>query len=276
MARMARIGSATLERIYHHFNHRKAAERISLQCPQVLGIDEHTLHKKQRFATTFCDLGNHKVFDVVEGKSREALEGFLNRLEGREQVRVVCIDLSSSYRSIVERYFPQAKIVADRFHVVRLITHHFMNLARQIAPEIKHQRGILNLLRMNPKNLTPEQNEQLKGILQNQQALAPLYEEMQALRALMNHKHQNARQCRKLARRLHAFIKRLAESGFESIATLAETLDSWIEPIARMWRFTKNNGITEGFHRKMKLIQRRAYGFRNFENYRLRVIAHCG
>jgi hypothetical protein len=47
-------------------------------------------------------------------------------------------------------------------------------------------------------------------------------------------------------------------------------------PIAAMWRFTKNNGITEGFHRKMKLIQRRAYGFRNFNNYRLRVIAQCG
>jgi len=43
-----------------------------------------------------------------------------------------------------------------------------------------------------------------------------------------------------------------------------------------MWRFTKNNGVTEGFHRKMKLLQRRAYGFGNFHNYRLRVIAHCG
>jgi len=52
--------------------------------------------------------------------------------------------------------------------------------------------------------------------------------------------------------------------------------ENWKEEIARMWRFTRNNGITEGFHRKMKLIQRRAYGFRNFENYRLRVIAACG
>ena len=50
----------------------------------------------------------------------------------------------------------------------------------------------------------------------------------------------------------------------------------WKSQIARMWRFTRNNGITEGFHRKMKLIQRRAYGFRNFNNYRLRVIAQCG
>ena len=50
----------------------------------------------------------------------------------------------------------------------------------------------------------------------------------------------------------------------------------WKGEIARMFRFSKNNGITEGFHRKMKLIQRRAYGFRNFENYRLRVRVLCG
>ncbi|WP_298624535.1 transposase, partial [uncultured Legionella sp.] len=54
------------------------------------------------------------------------------------------------------------------------------------------------------------------------------------------------------------------------------TLTTWEEEVARMWRFTKSNGITEGFHRKMKLIQRRAYGFRNFENYRVRVKVLCG
>lgn len=42
-----------------------------------------------------------------------------------------------------------------------------------------------------------------------------------------------------------------------------------LQPIIRMWRFSKSNGITEGFHRKMKLIQRWAYGCHNFKNYRL-------
>jgi len=45
---------------------------------------------------------------------------------------------------------------------------------------------------------------------------------------------------------------------------------------AQVWRFSKSNGITEGFHTKMEMLSRRAYGFRNFENYRLRVLAHCG
>ncbi|MDE2057068.1 MAG: transposase, partial [Betaproteobacteria bacterium] len=57
---------------------------------------------------------------------------------------------------------------------------------------------------------------------------------------------------------------------------LAQTLQSWLEPIVRMWRFSKSNGITEGFHTKMEMMSRRAFGFRNFENYRLRVLTHCG
>jgi len=226
--------------IYQHFNRRKAAERISLQCPQILGIDEHSLHKKKgRFVTTFCDLKNHKVFDIVEGKSNEALEGFLSRLQGREKVRMVCIDLSSSYRSLIRQWFPKAKIVADRFHVIRIVIYHFMKYARAILPEIKYQRNILNLLRMSPKNLSPEQSQEFKAFLKKHPALKVIYEEMQALRALLNLKHQTVRQCRKLTRQLLAFIKRLASSPHESMATLAQTLSTWIEPIARMWRFTK-------------------------------------
>jgi len=71
------------------------------------------------------------------------------------------------------------------------------------------------------------------------------------------------------------YIKNLKDSGFKHLQTLGNTLSSWREEVVRMWRFTKNNGITEGFHCKMKLIQRRAFGFRNFENYRLRVKVLC-
>ena len=55
-----------------------------------------------------------------------------------------------------------------------------------------------------------------------------------------------------------------------------EPKSAWSNEIVAMWRFTRNNGITEGFHNKMELINRQAYGFRNFENYRLRVKVLCG
>ena len=276
LARLMKLGSATVERIYGEFTSRKARERLSLQCPRVLGIDEHTLHKGQRFATTFCDLKNHRVFDIVAGRSPRDLRCFLSALQGRDKVRVVCIDLSSPYRSLIASYFPRAKIVADRFHVIRIVTQHFLELARQIAPAIKNHRGFLGALRKREDNLAPTDCLRLQALFAKYPALQPLYEAMHRLRALLNIKHQTKRACRPLAKRLLDFIAELKASCFSSMLTLADTLSRWREPLAAMWRFTKNNGITEGFHRKMKLIQRRAYGFKNFSNYRLRVIAQCG
>jgi len=63
----------------------------------------------------------------------------------------------------------------------------------------------------------------------------------------------------------------LRPAGPAQLVQLAETLHSWRNEIAAMWRFTRNNGITEGFHTQMELISRQAYGFGNFNNCRMRV-----
>jgi transposase len=276
MGRLKKVAPSTVSRIYSQFTERKARERLSLDCPQILGIDEHTLHKKKQFATTFCDLGNRRVFDIVEGKSASDLEGFLSRLNGREKVKMVCIDLCSAFRSLVRRYFPNAILVADRFHVVRLVLHHFIQLARELAPEAFVRRGIAGLLRKAPEKLAASEKERLEAVFEKHPVLRLVHTEMHEFRELLNQKHQTVAQAKKLIPRLLSHIKRYKAEKFAPMQTLAKTLQSWRGEIAAMWRFTKNNGITEGFHRKMKLIQRRAYGFRNFENYRLRVIAACG
>jgi hypothetical protein len=67
------VAPSTVSRIYSQFTERKARERLSLDYPLILGIDEHTLRKKKQFATTFCDLGNPRVSDIVEGKSASDL-----------------------------------------------------------------------------------------------------------------------------------------------------------------------------------------------------------
>jgi hypothetical protein len=91
---------------------------------------------------------------------------------------------------------------------------------------------------------------------------------MQRTNQLMRIRNITARQARQLIPKLLKLIKTLKASGFKPLVTLAKTLANWDEAIVCMWRFSKSNGITEGFHRKMKLIQRRAYGFKNFDNYR--------
>ncbi len=270
------VAPGTVARIYAQFTERKAKERLSLDCPRVLGIDEHTLHKGMRFATTFCDLHRRRVFDISAGRSEAELSSYLASLRGRDRVRVVCIDLSNSYRSLVRRWFPRAMIVADRFHAIRVVGQHLMRLARQLVPSLGWNRAWLGLLRARADRLLPDQQRRLQQLLAAQPALRPIYEMKEQLCRLLRLKTQTPAACLNHIRELLHLISTLRESGLEAALTLAKTLSDWTEEIVRMWRFTRNNGITEGFHRKMKLIQRRAYGFRSFQNYRLRVIAQCG
>ena len=268
-----RIGSATVERWYQHLIKRRVSELSGRPCPRVLGIDEHFFTRKKGYATTLVDLRNHKVFDVVLGRSELSLRQYLSHLPGREQVQLVVMDLSETYRSIVHKYFPNAKIVADRFHVIRLVNHHFLNLWKQQDPVGRMNRGLLSLMRRHQWNLTQEQRDNLARYLEQFPILRSLYLAKQRLNKLLLIKNLMPKHGRKFMARLLKLIEQLAQSPAR---TLAHTLTSWLEPIARMWRTSKSNGITEGFHTKMEMMSRRAYGFRNFENYRLRVLAHCG
>jgi transposase len=275
LSRDLKLGKSTVERWYHYGYELRHKKILNRSCPRVLGLDEHSFNRKVGYATTLCDLAKHKIFDVVQGRSAKDLEGYLNTLEGREKVLVVCIDLSSSYRSLIKRYFPNAKIVADRFHVIRLLNQMFLQTYQQLDPQMKHQRGLLAALRTNEANLTIRRLNKRESYLQKQPAIAAVYQFKQRLHRLLMKKHRTTKQCKRLIPLFLRMIERLKESPFESLKTLGKTLYQWRDEVVRMWRFTKNNGITEGFHRKMKLIQRRAYGFRNFENYRLRVKVLC-
>ena len=269
------IASATVERWSQDFLRLRAAERSSAPCPPVLGIDEHFFSRRQGYATTLCDLRHHKVYDVVLGRSEAALKAYFQRLEGKAEVRVVCMDLSSSYRALVRKYFPNARIVADRFHVIRLINLHFLACWRDLDPAGSRNRGLLSLMRRHRHNLSAEQAARLSAYLAAHPALELIYRFKQRLCYLLLKKHRTRKQCQQLAPRLLRAVYQLRQAGLAQLVQLGETLHSWSQEIATMWRFTRNNGITEGFHTKMEVLQRQAYGFRNFENYRLRVRIMC-
>ena len=268
-----RISCATVERWYQHHIKARVSELSGRHCPQILGIDEHFFSRRKGYATTFVDLKNHKVFDVVLGRSQQSLHRYLSRLQGRDRVRFVVIDLSETYRRIVRRYFPNAMIVSDRFHVIRLVNQHFMHLWMQQDPVGRKHRGLISLMRRHHWNLSDQQKTRLAGYLEQYPVLDALYRVKQKLNRLLLIKNSNARKARKWLPKLLRLLDQLKNSPARS---LANTLESWLEPIVRMWRISKSNGITEGFHTKMEMISRRAYGFRNFENYRMRVLALCG
>ena len=269
------LAPATVERYFERGLARQFKEWHPGRCPPVLGLDEHFFTRRLGYATTICDLRRHKVYDVVLGRSEASLEAYLRGLEGREEVKVVCMDLASVYRALVRKHFPNARIVADRFHVIRLINHHFLACWRALDPVGSKNRGLLSLMRRHRHNLSPEQLQRLLTYLHQNEPLEVIYRFKQRLTHLLLLKSQTRKQCEKLAPRFLRAIYQLRQAGLPQLVALGETLHSWSSEIACMWRFSRNNGITEGFHNKMELINRQAYGFRNFDNYRMRVKVLC-
>ncbi len=270
-----RVNPSTVERALHRLFKLHLKERLNYPCPVYLGIDEHSIHKGKHYAVTLIDLKNHRVYEVIDGKQTATLEAALRKLRGRSEVKMVCMDLCPQFRSIVRRLFPKAKIVADRFHVIRLVIDTLLDFSREAEPDIRWQRGIIAVLRKNGANLTTKQKTLLENVLLDKPILRPAYEFKEELCALLRNKDQKEAECQAHLCKLKYLMEQMEDDSTSHFKALHKTMRSWYEPIIRMWRFTYNNGITEGFHRKMKLIQRRAYGFRNFANYRLRVLVEC-
>lgn len=275
------ISGSTVERWYHDFVEYRVKELQGRSCPIVLGIDEHFFSRKKgkaKYATTFVDLRNHKVFDVVLGKYENEgdLKSFLENLPGRHKVRVVVMDLSKEYRRLVKKYFPNAMIVADRFHVVRWINHQFLNAWKQFDEKGRKDRKVLSLMRHHEWNLEPEQKAKLELYFAEHPEMRAIYDFKQGLMQLLLNKNVTQQKAKELIPQFLWHLNECLKSPILAFQELGKTLRRWKEPIVRMWRFSKSNGITEGLHNKMEVISRRAFGFRNFKNYRLRVIALCG
>jgi transposase len=271
------LGSATVERYYQRHLKLVHNEFKNASCPKVLGIDEKHFTKKLGYMTTFANLQKHRVYDVALGRSEASLAGFIGSIPDKKNCKVVVMDLCQPFRNIAHKHFPKALVVADRFHVVKLINHHFLKTWAQLDEEGRKSRGLLSLMRRHEWSpMKDSSRANLKRYLEENPAVAAIYDFKQSLMKLILSRVYSKSQARPLVAELLDKIQALKNSNFGNLVTLGNTLDDWKEEIVRMWRFSKTNSITEGLHRRMDEILNRAYGMRNFGNFRIRVKAFCG
>ena len=252
--------------------------------PKTLGIDEHSFNRnvgkrdrnRREFVSVFIDYNNKRMREVVLGKSIWDLKNSrIADIEGRENVKNVITDLSPTYRSFVEDFFPNARIIADKFHVVKLM-HPLLNQLRRETVEMYQ----LNRNRGNPVNkliykyhrkLRWEQRRVMKKFLSLSEDLNEVYQYQQRLYTVYKVRGYN-----RAKRLLYKLLDDMAYSKNKRVLSYRNTLRKWAQQILNYFSTGGlNNGRTEGYNCKAKLIQRCAYGFRSFTNYRLKLLYHC-
>lgn len=107
---------------------RTANEVAKLPTPCFLGIDEFARRKGHHYDPILCDLVNHTVLEISEGRKMEEVQKLLERLDSPETVKAVSMDMSASFRPAVQLCLPEAQIVVDHFHVIQYVMKAFKKI----------------------------------------------------------------------------------------------------------------------------------------------------
>jgi len=276
LTRVQRIYRASAGYVFNTLYEQLELKRRARQYPwpATIGIDEHSFRRNRKlgrteFASLLVDYTNKRVFDVVDGKTTDALNLSLSEIPGRENVKRVVLDMCDPFKNFAYGFFPNAKLVADKFHVLRLITPALLRKRYEITgtrADAKARR----LLVMSSQRLDHWQRNAIWDYLEKYPELQELYRWKEIL-----HRFYRTRGLKKATTAFAMMTDRMAESKISEIKTLRRTLLKWRIEILAYFETGLTNGRTEGYNNLAKLVQRRAFGYKNFRNYRLRLLSAC-
>lgn len=269
--RAYRCSSSLLYKILYEQLELKQRERQN-PWPAKIGIDEHFFSRAQgytQYATIVTDMVNKRVKELVLGKSIAEVTTQLQHIPGRENVKLVTCDLADTYKTFAKEFFPNAEVVADKFHVLRLLTGHIMRKRREITGT-NATRKARKLLLMSSKKLDYFDRKAIWDYLQNYPELAELYHWKERLHGFYRtHGYERA------SIAFDNMTNDMAAAKTTEIKRLRQTLLRWRIEILNYFKNRLTNARTEGFNNIAKLVQKRAFGYKNFRNYRLRLLSAC-
>jgi transposase len=244
-----------------------------------IGMDEKSFRSGHNYISLINDLENSRVLEVVEGREGNAASELITSgldEKQREMVCGVCIDMSAPYINAIQEHFPHADIIHDKFH----ISQHLGNAVDKTR-RIEHAK----LQKQGDESLTKTKYLWLKGMEHlSDEALSRIkelgrceFEVSKAwyLKELFKH-FWNRRDKMYAQRYFEYWEKEVATSGVEEMKKVARMLRKHLANILSYFDSYITNAFSEGINSKIQAIKANARGFRNFKNYRTRILFFCG
>jgi transposase len=183
-------------------------------------------------------------------------------LEVREGVEEVSVDMWEGFPKVIESVFPKARIVYDRFHVMKAVNRELNRLRIKLKVT---GRKIKYFLLRNGESLEEEERKELEKITKEHPLLQIAYEIKEKLREI----YEKRQTVKGGTREIQKWLRGASVIYRES----ASMIKAHLEGVCNYFAHRTTNGVAEGINTKIKLIKRQGYGFSNFENFRLRLLA---
>jgi len=273
---------STVHDIYYQVLGERDEKRVLVPVKH-LGIDEISLTKGHgNFVLLLYDLSRHEVIDVLPDRKKETLEEYLrsHRNTVFANLEAVCMDMWKPYKLAVTAVFPGVNIVVDKFHIFQHLHDCLLERTQVLSRGAKSEEEKASwkkdwrvmVLRSKEKQLDrPHGARELQDVLSRDRELRRLH----ALREEFRELYQLSRPP-VLRKRLENWLRRARYLGSRFLKDFIHTVRNWKNEILNFGPYRITNGVSEGFNCKVKLVKRMAYGFRNFVDFRLRILHTCG
>lgn len=258
--------------------------------PRRLSLDEAHHRRRRELATVVSDLDHRRVIEVLNGCQRRVIEHWLRALPAdvRAGIEVVSIDPSDAYRQAIHAALPHARIVCDRFHLVRGANTALDAVRRERQREARRRRP--KGARRSGQHVTwrPELYRARHRLLKARERLPsherrrlaqlfqrdPIVAEAWGLKEAFRHIYV-ARDRTNAELRLDTFLAAVDRAGLPAFDAFAKGIRQWRTELLAYFDEPTTNGYAEGVINKVKVIKRRAYGLPTFDGFRARVLLAC-
>lgn len=306
LAVVARMMGVSKSSIYRLFNNHISVAPRNYHLKSVISIDEfRATTDKGVYAFNIVDPLNGKVIDIVEDRKYSCLRNYFLRFpfKERQKVRIIIMDLSNAFRSIMHSLFPNAKIIADRFHYVKLFSECLRRCRLDTCSDLENTafsksiKRNLHLFDKYKENLDDEKvwyDRHLKKSFTSksyiehvfeQDGTDEFYEAYKIYQKLLKLIHEDHKDYKK---ELNDFLDTIFDTNNKYFISSAKNIrKNWFMPILRSLKYKAiyrrnnttyktsfNNGYIESMNNKIKLVKRNAYGYRYFDNLRKRILLH--
>ena len=265
------------------------ADRKRLNRTTAIGLDETSFVKlgsqHTDYATTVADVENHQIIEILPTRKYTDVAGWLDKQPKawKERIEYGALDMSATYAAVYSVMLPRAAQVVDPFHVISLANRSLDAIRRRVQIEQLGHRGrrddplyrARRLLLMGEEKLSDEATERLSSLLELGDPgaeVAIAYRVKERLRDF--YRTSDPDEAKTMLAELQSHCARLAMPP--EIQRLGRTIKAWFDKITNFHLARVSNGPTEALNNLIKRIKRIGFGFRNFENYRIRALLYAG
>lgn len=270
IAERANVSSATVNRILDTISFSKAT------LPRALSIDEFKGNASTgKYQCILVDPLKHRVLDILPDRSQSHLIEYFKSIPRSERLRLeffVC-DMWQPYTELAKIYFPNAKIVIDKYHFIRQTGWAIEGVRKRIQ---KTMPASLRKYYKRSRKLILTRYQKLKGESKQACDIMLLYnDDLRKAHFLKERFYEICQNPKYSEQRVDfwSWIREAESSGIPEFEKCARTYRHWSKEILNAFKYSHiTNGPTEGFNNKIKVLKRSSYGIRNFEHFRARIL----